>query len=182
MKVLNRFYQILGLEPGVSPAEIRQAYRDLAKVWHPDRFPHDPRLQLKTQEKLKEINEAYEILSSYQFNGDAQSYQASAEPERSQWHRKTAASPGRDPRDTTDAPPGAQGFRQKPRHLFRWVSLAGVFLFLLSGFFSSILYANISPTLFNKANELFIINNDNFFITIITLYVIIFSFIKGIFE
>ena len=36
----------------------------MAKVWHPDRFVHDPRLQEKAQEKLKEINEAYEQLSS----------------------------------------------------------------------------------------------------------------------
>lgn len=182
MKVLNRFYQILDLEPGVSPAEIRQAYWDLAKVWHPDRFPHDHRLQLKTQEKLKEINEAYEMLSSYQFNGDAQSYQASAEPKRSQWHRKTAANRGRDPRDTTNAPTGAQGFRQKPRHLFRWVSLSSVILFLLSGFLFSILYANINTTLFNKANELFLMKDNGFFITIVTLYAIIFLYVKEIFE
>ena len=32
----------------------------MAKVWHPDRFGHDERLQKKAQEKLKEINEAYE--------------------------------------------------------------------------------------------------------------------------
>lgn len=36
----------------------------MAKVWHPDRFVLDPRLQEKAQEKLKEINEAYEQLSS----------------------------------------------------------------------------------------------------------------------
>ena len=44
--------------------ELKAAHRDLAKVWHPDRFLHDPRLQEKAQEKLKEINEAYEQISS----------------------------------------------------------------------------------------------------------------------
>jgi hypothetical protein len=44
--------------------ELKAAHRDLAKVWHPDRFLHDPRLQQKAQEKLKEINEAYEQISS----------------------------------------------------------------------------------------------------------------------
>lgn len=44
--------------------ELKAAHRDLAKVWHPDRFQHDPRLQEKAQEKLKEINEAYDLLSS----------------------------------------------------------------------------------------------------------------------
>lgn len=57
-------YELLGVKPGVSSAEIKAAYRDLAKVWHPDRFAHDERLQKKAQEKLKEINEAYEQLIS----------------------------------------------------------------------------------------------------------------------
>ncbi len=42
--------------------EIRQAYRDLARVWHPDRFIHDTRLCKLAEEKLKEINIAYEVL------------------------------------------------------------------------------------------------------------------------
>lgn len=61
---LSKAYERLGVEPGVSSRELKSAHRDLAKVWHPDRFLHDPRLQQKAQEKLKEINEAYELLSS----------------------------------------------------------------------------------------------------------------------
>ena len=57
-------YDVLGVKPGVSDRELKAAHRDLAKVWHPDRFLHDPRLQEKAQEKLKEINEAYEQLTS----------------------------------------------------------------------------------------------------------------------
>ena len=57
-------YDLLGVSPGASPEELKVAYRDLAKVWHPDRFLHDPRLQEKAQEKLKEINEAYDQLRS----------------------------------------------------------------------------------------------------------------------
>lgn len=60
----DRAYEVLGVKPGVSDRELKAAHRDLAKVWHPDRFGHDPRLQEKAQEKLKEINEAYERLSS----------------------------------------------------------------------------------------------------------------------
>lgn len=60
----DRAYEVLGVKPGVSNAELKAAHRDLAKVWHPDRFVHDPRLQEKAQEKLKEINEAYEQLIS----------------------------------------------------------------------------------------------------------------------
>lgn len=60
----GRAYEVLGVKPGVSIRELKAAHRDLAKVWHPDRFFHDPRLQEKAQEKLKEINEAYEQLIS----------------------------------------------------------------------------------------------------------------------
>jgi hypothetical protein len=57
-------YEVLGVKPGVSDRELKAAHRDLAKVWHPDRFLNDPRLQEKAQEKLKEINAAYEQLIS----------------------------------------------------------------------------------------------------------------------
>lgn len=60
----SKYYELLGVAPGTSGRELKQAYLDMAKVWHPDRFSHDPRLQQKAQEKLKEINEAYELLKS----------------------------------------------------------------------------------------------------------------------
>jgi hypothetical protein len=59
---LSECYNVLGVNPGASAQELKAAHRDLAKVWHPDRFHHDPRLQKKAQEKLKEINEAYSRL------------------------------------------------------------------------------------------------------------------------
>lgn len=61
---LDKYYELLGVAPGTRGQELKEAYRDLAKVWHPDRFSHDARLQQKAQEKLKEINEAYERLTS----------------------------------------------------------------------------------------------------------------------
>ena len=60
----DKYYELLGVAPGTNGQELKDAYRDLAKVWHPDRFSHDPRLQQKAQEKLKEINEAYDRLTS----------------------------------------------------------------------------------------------------------------------
>jgi hypothetical protein len=59
---LIKYYELLGVAPGASMPELKTAHRDLAKVWHPDRFAHDPRLQQKAQEKLKEINEAFDQL------------------------------------------------------------------------------------------------------------------------
>ena len=59
--LLNRinYCQTLGLPPSATHAEIKEAYHDLVKVWHPDRFTHDAQIAQKAQEKLKEINEAY---------------------------------------------------------------------------------------------------------------------------
>src|SRR6266545_1886477 len=61
---LTECYNLLGLSPDAASAELKAAHRDLAKVWHPDRFLHDPRLQEKAQEKIKKINEAYDQLLS----------------------------------------------------------------------------------------------------------------------
>ncbi|AFY94017.1 GUN4 domain-containing protein [Chamaesiphon minutus] len=61
---LDRHYQVLEIEAGASQADIKQAYRNLAKVWHPDRFVGDPILQKQAQEKLIQINAAYEVLKS----------------------------------------------------------------------------------------------------------------------
>jgi hypothetical protein len=61
---MDSHYETLGLGPGASPDEVKQAYRDLVQVWHPDRFAHDPCLQKKAEAKLKEINEAYACLQS----------------------------------------------------------------------------------------------------------------------
>ena len=57
--------ETLGLKPGASQEEVNQAYRDLANVWHPDRFVGNPRLQKKAEEKIKEINAAYEYIKPF---------------------------------------------------------------------------------------------------------------------
>jgi hypothetical protein len=67
MDCADHYYQILDLQPGASKHEVKQAYKDLIVVWHPDRFTHNPRLQQKAQEKVKEINAAYAFLKSYDF-------------------------------------------------------------------------------------------------------------------
>jgi curved DNA-binding protein CbpA len=56
---------LLDLPPGFSAEDLKQAYKDLAQVWHPDRFSHNPRLQQKAEAKLKQINEAYDQLEQF---------------------------------------------------------------------------------------------------------------------
>lgn len=55
---------VLALRPGAAPSEIKEAYRDLVKVWHPDRFGNDIRLREKAELQLKLINQAYRTLQS----------------------------------------------------------------------------------------------------------------------
>jgi hypothetical protein len=55
-------YRMLGLAPGATEDEVKTAYRDLAQVWHPDRFPDNNRLREKAQQNLQRINEAYALL------------------------------------------------------------------------------------------------------------------------
>lgn len=57
--------RVLGLEPGATEQAIKDAYRDLVKVWHPDRFGSDARLRAKAQDKLKELNAAFDQLRGY---------------------------------------------------------------------------------------------------------------------
>lgn len=59
---LHECYRMLEVEPGASLDEVKRSYRELVKVWHPDRFSHDPKLRDKAVDKLKKINRAYERL------------------------------------------------------------------------------------------------------------------------
>ena len=53
------YYKLLGVQRGASQKDIKQAYRKLARQYHPDVNPGDE----SAQEKFKQINEAYEVLS-----------------------------------------------------------------------------------------------------------------------
>ena len=62
---IKQCYRALDLEPGATPAEVKAAWRELVKVWHPDRFPNDAKLKAKGAAKLRDINRAYEILEAH---------------------------------------------------------------------------------------------------------------------
>ena len=58
-------YRLLGLQPGATLDDVKTAYRDLAQVWHPDRFPENDRLREKAAHNQQLINEAYSVLQKY---------------------------------------------------------------------------------------------------------------------
>jgi preprotein translocase subunit Sec63 len=61
----QRCCDVLDLTPPVAMADLKEAYKDLVQVWHPDRFAHNPRLRLRAEEKIKVINLAYETLDHF---------------------------------------------------------------------------------------------------------------------
>ena len=61
---LQRCYDLLELPVGSSYEEVKNAYRMMTKVWHPDRFAADTELRHKAEEKLKLINVAFQILQA----------------------------------------------------------------------------------------------------------------------
>ncbi|MBP7690129.1 MAG: J domain-containing protein [Thermoflexales bacterium] len=55
------YYQVLNVQPAATPEEITQAYRSLARTFHPDLQP--PEMQVWANERMQVINAAYEVLS-----------------------------------------------------------------------------------------------------------------------
>ena len=60
MATKRDYYEILGVSRGASEAEIKKAYRRLARDHHPDVNSQDP----GAEERFKELTEAYEVLSN----------------------------------------------------------------------------------------------------------------------
>jgi len=58
---MNDPYSILGISPRASDEEVKKAYRDLVRKYHPDNY-HDNPLSDLAQEKMKEVNEAYDSI------------------------------------------------------------------------------------------------------------------------
>lgn len=119
MSEMDDYYRLLGLNPGASEEEIKEAYRDLIKVWHPERFSNDPRLKEKANEKLKELNLAYEVLKAYVAGkseqstelGERRNHAESQSPPRE-------PSPKPDQEQTTPGVDGDGGFQPPPKHTF----------------------------------------------------------------
>ncbi len=58
----TKFLNLFRLSEKFTEKELKEAYRDLAHVWHPDKHNHNERLRKKAEDQLKEINEGYEYL------------------------------------------------------------------------------------------------------------------------
>jgi hypothetical protein len=95
-------YDVLNLSPGASTREIQKAFRKLALVWHPDRFPSsNSRLCKHAEDRFKQLNAAYQALM--------------AEPAAPRASSASEPAPSRrPPPDKAPASPEARGFRFVP--------------------------------------------------------------------
>ncbi len=65
---MNDPYSVLGVQQTATDEEIKKAYRELVRKYHPDSYHNNPLADL-AQEKMKEINEAYDIITKNRGNG-----------------------------------------------------------------------------------------------------------------
>ena len=59
--MINNPYEVLGVSPSASDDEIKKAYRDLTRKYHPDANVDNPLADL-AEEKFKEVQEAYDMI------------------------------------------------------------------------------------------------------------------------
>ena len=65
---MNDPYSVLGVSSNASDEEIKRAYRELARKYHPDNYQNNPLADL-AEEKMKAINEAYETIQKMREGG-----------------------------------------------------------------------------------------------------------------
>ena len=68
-------YTVLGVKPDASDEEVKRAYRELARKYHPDNYQNNPLADL-AEEKMKEINEAYDAITKMRSGGSSGGYQS----------------------------------------------------------------------------------------------------------
>lgn len=96
---IQRCFEILELDTDASLEDVKKARKDLIFIWHPDRVSSkNPRLRRKAEEKLKEINAAYESLLS--FLSGKRDYREPVKHESDAAPEKTTRSPA--PEDSGD--------------------------------------------------------------------------------
>ncbi len=133
-------YKVLNISPAASDDEVKHAYRELARKYHPDNY-HDNPLADLAQEKMKEINEAYDQIQKQRRGGSRssgtssrQSYASANEYSYDYESRRYGSSAGTDPLmqrirmaiDSGDITKAERLLNEAPEHTAEWNFLMGV--------------------------------------------------------
>ncbi len=78
-------YQVLQISPDASDDEVRRAYRELARKYHPDHYHGSP-MESMAEEKMKEINEAYALIQQRRKGGGGPGGGTSGRTSRENWY------------------------------------------------------------------------------------------------
>jgi TonB family protein len=125
---------VFGVQAAASQDDIRTAYRELAKVWHPDRFANESEsLKLRAREQMALINRAYQLLTHPSPRGNTGSSNAGptmeAESFTFSWGGQTVTAEGNQrstPPPSNSAPPPPSGQYayppQQPSKQPRWLN------------------------------------------------------------
>ena len=143
-------YEVLGVDPAASDAEIRRAYVALARRFHPDVHPGG-------EERMRRVNEAWAVLGDRARRAEwDRAHAARAAEEPRGFRPDDPVDDGFDPRDLVDAPYRPTTRRQQERR--GMVTFAPVFVFAsavataFSGvFFDSPLLLGVGVVLFSVA-------------------------------
>jgi len=60
---MTTHYETLGIPREASAGWVKRSYRSLVKIYHPDRYPSESAEKAAAEKKIREINEAYSVLS-----------------------------------------------------------------------------------------------------------------------
>ena len=78
----ERCCEILEVAPGAPMPEIERSFRELIKVWHPDRFSDNPQLQIRATQKTSEITRSFQWIRKHAANLKEPEVKTSTTPER----------------------------------------------------------------------------------------------------
>jgi curved DNA-binding protein CbpA len=141
---ISAYLELFDLPDSFTEAQLKQAYRDLVQVWHPDKHSHNERLRKKADEKMKEINKAYGILESGLINGRFHFVRSSSPPGSQTSSREPPADhrpPPENEPPSTESPPWPRPFaaiaRALPKELsgntFWILTIAIILLVIIAG-------------------------------------------------
>ena len=128
--MVNDPYEVLGIRKGASQDEIKQAYHELVKKYHPDKYQGNPLADL-AEEKLQEVNEAYDMLtrtggSSYSSYPNSSSYTYGNQQSSSSQSSGGSFYEVRSALDRNDLYTAEQMLINIPIHDAEWYFLSGV--------------------------------------------------------